>query len=161
MRAQGEVMSFRAPFSFALPLLALLGMGGSLSHPALAAPPAPTPWAFEASDLAPDPAFRFGRLANGMRYVIRANHTPAGTAMVRLDVATGSLDEGPATRGYAHFIEHMAFNGSTHVPEGEMVRLLERKGWPSARTPTPRPASSRPPTCSTCPAPTTSGSTPR
>jgi len=121
-------MSFRAPFSFALPLLALLGMGGSLSHPALAAPPAPTPWAFEASDLAPDPAFRFGRLANGMRYVIRANHTPAGTAMVRLDVATGSLDEGPTTRGYAHFIEHMAFNGSTHVPEGEMVRLLERKG---------------------------------
>jgi zinc protease len=48
--------------------------------------------------------------------------------MVRLDVATGSLDEGPATRGYAHFVEHMAFNGSTHVPEGEMVRLLERKG---------------------------------
>jgi zinc protease len=45
-----------------------------------------------------------------------------------MDVATGSLDEGPQERGFAHFVEHMAFNGSTHVPEGEMIRLLERNG---------------------------------
>ncbi|WP_225204578.1 M16 family metallopeptidase [Novosphingobium huizhouense] len=98
----------------------------SLAH---ALPPAPArDWAFEGSDLAADPAFRFGKLANGMRYVIRRNATPVGTAIVRLNVATGSLDERDDERGFAHFVEHMAFNGSTAVPEGEMVKLLERSG---------------------------------
>src|SRR3546814_18336002 len=45
---------------------------------------------------------------------------------MRFDV--GSFDEAEDQRGLAHFLEHMAFNGSTHVPEGEMVKLLERKG---------------------------------
>jgi zinc protease len=85
-------------------------------------------WAFEKSDVRPDPAFRFGLLANGMRYIVRRNATPAGTALVRMDVAVGSLDERKSERGYAHFVEHMAFNGSTHIAEGEMVRLLERHG---------------------------------
>ncbi|CAN0126074.1 unnamed protein product, partial [Chrysoparadoxa australica] len=40
----------------------------------------------------------------------------------------GSLAEEDDQRGLAHFIEHMAFNGTTHVPEGEMVPLLERYG---------------------------------
>ncbi len=87
-----------------------------------------TSWAFEKSDIPVDPGFRFGRLANGMRYIVRANRNPAGTVLVRMDVHTGSLDEHPDELGYAHFIEHMAFNGSTHVPEGEMVKLLERDG---------------------------------
>lgn len=85
-------------------------------------------WAFEDSDVPLDPAFRFGRLANGMRYVIRQNATPKGTAAVRMEIAAGSLDESDNERGFAHFVEHMAFNGSTNVPEGEMVRLLERNG---------------------------------
>lgn len=85
-------------------------------------------WAFERSDLPVDPGYRFGRLANGMRYVVRANATPAGTAEVRMEVAAGSLDEHAEERGYAHFVEHMAFEGSTHVPEGEMVKLLQREG---------------------------------
>ena len=85
-------------------------------------------WAFEASDIPVDPAYRFGRLANGMRYVIRQNATPKGTGAVRMEVAAGSLDETDGERGFAHFVEHMAFNGSTNVPEGEMVRLLEREG---------------------------------
>lgn len=85
-------------------------------------------WAIETSDILPDPAFRFGRLENGMRFVIRHNATPKGTALVRMEVAAGSLDEADSERGFAHFVEHMAFNGSTRVPEGEMIRLLERKG---------------------------------
>jgi zinc protease len=80
-------------------------------------------WGFEQSDVPVDPAFRFGRLDNGMRYVIRQNATPKGTALVRMEVAAGSLDESEQEQGYAHFVEHMAFNGSTYVPEGEMVRL--------------------------------------
>lgn len=85
-------------------------------------------WAFEASDIPVEPAYRFGKLPNGMRYVIRHNANPKGTVMVRMEVAAGSLDESGSELGFAHFVEHMAFNGSTNVPEGEMVRLLERNG---------------------------------
>lgn len=92
------------------------------------APASDTTWAFERSDIPVDPDFRFGRLDNGMRYVIRRNATPAGTAMVRMDVEAGSLDEAPAEQGFAHFLEHMAFNGSARVPEGQMIPLLEREG---------------------------------
>ena len=63
-----------------------------------------------------------------MRYIVRSNATPKGQALVRMIVETGSLDEADDERGYAHFVEHMAFNGSTNVPEGEMVKLLERLG---------------------------------
>lgn len=97
----------------------------------IASAPAQRPrpvWGFLQSDIPAEPAWRFGRLPNGMRYVIRRNANPRGTAMVRMEIAAGSLDEAPAERGFAHFVEHMAFNGSTHVPEGEMVRLLERNG---------------------------------
>jgi zinc protease len=99
--------------------------------PALAqqAPVAPEhEWRFEESDLSPDPAYRFGRLDNGMRYIVRPNATPKGTGIVHFWVDAGSVAETDEERGYAHFIEHMAFNGSTHVPEGEMVKLLEREG---------------------------------
>ena len=85
-------------------------------------------WPFEQSDIPVEPQYRFGRLASGMRYIIRRNANPKQTAMVRMEVAAGSLDEAPAERGFAHFVEHMAFNGSTHVGEGEMIRLLERNG---------------------------------
>ncbi|WP_298191300.1 pitrilysin family protein [Novosphingobium sp.] len=108
---------------FALLLFAALALA-----PVPLAAKSPPVWAFEKSDLPPDPAFRFGRLANGMRYVIRHNATPKATAEVRLAVDTGSLDERDGERGFAHFVEHMAFNGSAHVPEGEMVKLLEREG---------------------------------
>lgn len=103
-----------------------------LPAPLAAREPSPprddTSWAFEASDIPVDPDFRFGRLDNGMRYVVRHNATPAGTAVVRLIVEAGSLDESDGERGYAHFVEHMAFNGSRRVPEGHMVPLLERNG---------------------------------
>ncbi len=93
------------------------------------APPRPKPvWAFQASDVPVDEGYRFGQLANGMRYIVRRNTAPRGTAMVRMNVAAGSLDESDNERGFAHFVEHMAFNGSTNVPEGEMVKLLERDG---------------------------------
>jgi len=101
--------------------------------PAAAAPaseaPAPAPvWPFEASDLPVDPGYVFGKLNNGMRYIIRRNATPAGTALVRMRIVSGSLDETDSERGLSHFLEHMAFNGSKGIPEGEMVKLLEREG---------------------------------
>jgi zinc protease len=109
----------------------LLALSLILAAPTLAqtAPVAPEhAWPFEKSDLAPDPAYRFGRLDNGMRYVIRPNGTPAAQGMVYFWVDAGSLAENERELGYAHFIEHMSFNGSSKVPEGEMIRLLEREG---------------------------------
>ncbi|MFN3475221.1 MAG: M16 family metallopeptidase [Blastomonas sp.] len=85
-------------------------------------------WHYADTDLAPDPAIRFGVLPNGMRYAIRKNATPPGTAVMRMLINVGSTAEKDDERGLAHFIEHMAFNGTTNVPEGEMVKILERLG---------------------------------
>jgi zinc protease len=82
----------------------------------------------EASDIPADEGVRYGVLDNGMRYAIMENDTPTGTASMRLVLNVGSLAEAEDQRGLAHFIEHMAFNGTTNVPEDEMVPLLERYG---------------------------------
>lgn len=94
----------------------------------VAASTADSPWPFDASDLPVDPAYRVGVLDNGMRYIIRPNATPPEQGMVQFWVDFGSVAEGESQQGWAHFIEHMAFNGSTNLPEGEMVKLLEREG---------------------------------
>lgn len=97
--------------------------------PALAQAQPPKPlWAHEASDIAPDPAVRFGVLPNGMRYALLKNQLPPGAVSIRLSFDFGSLHEAENEKGLAHFIEHMAFNGSKNVPEGEMVKILERLG---------------------------------
>lgn len=85
-------------------------------------------WGVAATDVTPDPAVRYGVLPNGMKYAIMHNETPKGAASVRLHFNFGSIGEADDERGLAHFIEHMAFNGTTNVPEGEMVKLLERQG---------------------------------
>ncbi len=118
-------------FRHALAALTALGLTACATIPREAATGVPgteVDWAFQASDLPVDPAFRFGKLPNGIRYVIRQNARPERTALVRMNIQTGSLDEREDERGFAHFVEHMAFNGSTNVPEGEMVKLLERSG---------------------------------
>lgn len=85
-------------------------------------------WPFEASDLPVDTGYTFGQLDNGLRYIIRRNATPAGTALVRMRIGSGALEETESERGLSHYLEHMAFNGSKGIPEGEMVKLLEREG---------------------------------
>ncbi|HVZ30298.1 MAG TPA: insulinase family protein [Asticcacaulis sp.] len=108
----------------------------ALSASAFAAAPAPSaPMAAisfpqeHASDLKADPDVRYGRLPNGFTYVIRKNATPAGTAAVYLRIGAGSMMETERQKGLAHFLEHMAFNGTTHIPEGELKRILERHGF--------------------------------
>lgn len=85
-------------------------------------------WAHEASELEPDPGVTYGQLPNGLRYALMQNALPSKTAAVRLRFGVGSMMEADDQRGLAHFLEHMAFNGSRNVPEGEMVKLLERLG---------------------------------
>ncbi|MBV9509848.1 MAG: insulinase family protein, partial [Caulobacteraceae bacterium] len=104
--------------------------GGSSPSPTAAAKGPPEniwPQAY-AKDLPPDPAMRFGQLPNGLRYVVMKNVTPAGQSSLRLRINAGSMEETSDQQGLAHFLEHMAFDGSTHVPNGEMVKILERHG---------------------------------
>jgi len=88
----------------------------------------PDGWPHAKSDLKPDPNVIYGTLENGLRYAVLANETPKRQASIRLLFDVGSKHEYDNERGMAHFIEHMAFNGSKNVPEGEMVKMLERHG---------------------------------
>ena len=78
--------------------------------------------------LSTTPRLQEGMLDNGMRYFIIPNQTPKNEVVIRMRVAVGSMYEAPSNAGIAHFLEHMAFNGSTNVPEGEMIPILERYG---------------------------------
>jgi zinc protease len=80
------------------------------------------------SDLRADPAATFGTLPNGLRYVVMPNHEPKNRASLRLLVLAGSFEETESQRGLAHFLEHMAFNGSTHFAPGTLVERLQRLG---------------------------------
>ena len=77
-------------------------------------------WGLAGTDVQIDPTIRFGLLPNGMKYAIRRNDTPRDTVVVRMNIDRGSLSETDDERGLSHFLEHMAFNGSTNVPEGAM-----------------------------------------
>jgi zinc protease len=101
----------------------------------VAAPPKPgAPQAPIAPELALDrtlpidPAVKSGRLANGIRYFIRENKRPAGRVAMRLAVDAASIQEDADQRGLAHFLEHMAFNGTEHFKPGELVSFLESIG---------------------------------
>lgn len=81
-----------------------------------------------ASDLPQDPEVVSGRLANGLRYAVRPNHEPRGRTSVRLLVRAGSLDETEDERGLAHYLEHMAFNGTRHFPADTLAEYFQRHG---------------------------------
>lgn len=85
-------------------------------------------WPHEASDLQPDPSVVYGRLANGMRYALKRNGTPKDAVTVYLRIAAGSLHESDDQRGLAHFLEHLAFQGSANVARGELLKMLQRLG---------------------------------
>src|SRR5436305_12684641 len=97
---------------FAVAVLAALQTPASVT--AAEAPP----WPQAKSDIPADPAVIFGALPNGMRYAIMKNGTPRNEVAIRLRIGAGSLMESDAQQGLAQFLEHMAFRGSTHLPEG-------------------------------------------
>ena len=83
----------------------------------------------ELDDVLPfDAVVRTGTLPNGMRYYVRQNGRPADRLLLRLAVDAGSLDEADDQRGLAHFLEHMAFNGSRHFEPGELIKYFESAG---------------------------------
>nr|MDQ3349938.1 insulinase family protein [Acidobacteriota bacterium] len=85
--------------------------------------------AFAPTDTLPfDPAVRTGTLANGLTYYIRRNTRPEKRVNLRLAVKAGSVDEEHDQQGLAHFLEHMAFNGSRHFKPGELIATFESTG---------------------------------
>jgi zinc protease len=75
-----------------------------------------------------DAAVQRGTLPNGLQFFIRQNSRPAKRVLLRLAVKAGSLHENEDQQGLAHFLEHMAFNGSEHFKPGELVSYFESTG---------------------------------
>jgi len=75
-----------------------------------------------------DPKVRIGKLENGFTYYIRVNHKPEKRVEMRLVVNAGSILEDEDQLGLAHFVEHMAFNGTVHFEKNELKNYLERTG---------------------------------
>lgn len=84
--------------------------------------------AAEDASLTRDPGLVFGQLDNGLRYIIRQHANPPGKMALMLHVDTGSLNETDDQRGMAHFLEHLAFNGSENFPPGKVVEYFESIG---------------------------------
>ena len=87
-----------------------------------------TSWPHETSELIPDPSLTFGRLDNGLRYVLKTNIEPRDRVAVYLNIEAGSLYETESERGLAHFLEHMLFNGTIHFPPGELIDYFRSIG---------------------------------
>ncbi len=86
------------------------------------------PWGFEESDVKVDPRVHFSNLPNGIRIAWAHNAEPKDRIYVRLHVNVGSLGEAESERGMAHFLEHMAFNGSDNFASGTLIEWFQNHG---------------------------------
>jgi len=75
-----------------------------------------------------DPDYRIGKLENGLTYYIRHNTEPAGRASYYIIQNVGAILEKDNQNGLAHFLEHMAFNGTLHFPGKTLLSTLEKHG---------------------------------
>ena len=78
--------------------------------------------------LPPDPEVVTGVLDNGLRYFVHENGSPENRALLRLVVNVGSIVEDEDQLGLAHFVEHMAFNGTRNFDKSALVDYLESIG---------------------------------
>jgi zinc protease len=80
-----------------------------------------------------DPALITGQLDNGLRYVVRQHSVPPGRAAIWIHFHTGSLNETDRQRGLAHYLEHLAFNGSENFKPGTLVPFFQSMGMTFGR----------------------------
>jgi zinc protease len=71
---------------------------------------------------------RTGKLSNGLTYFILENTKPENRAYLTMAVDAGSVQEKDDEQGLAHFVEHMAFNGTEHFPKMELINYLRSLG---------------------------------
>lgn len=69
-----------------------------------------------------------GKLQNGLTYYIKHNAQTQHKAELRLVLNVGSTLETDAQQGIAHFLEHMAFNGTKHFKKNDLIKYLESLG---------------------------------
>ena len=100
---------------------------GACQRPAVGDPPAVQ--AARLDQVVPvDPLITVGTLPNGFRYYIRENRQPQARAELRLAVKAGSVLEDEDQRGMAHFVEHMAFNGTRNFPGNAVGTFMQSLG---------------------------------
>lgn len=75
-----------------------------------------------------DPKIRYGKLENGLTYYIRANQNPKQRAEFFIAQNVGAILENDNQNGLAHFLEHMAFNGTNHFPGKKIINYFEKIG---------------------------------
>ena len=75
-----------------------------------------------------EPALRYGKLENGMTYYIRHNEEPKERVSFYFAQNVGAILENDDQNGLAHFLEHMAFNGTENFEGKGIIELLERHG---------------------------------
>src|SRR5688572_31154069 len=101
----------------------------ALAAPGVRAQSAPVAAAPALTEKLPfDAAVTRGTLPNGVDYYIRRNTRPEKRVALRLAVKAGSVDEENDQQGLAHFLEHMAFNGTKRFKPGELIAQLESTG---------------------------------
>ncbi len=103
-------------------LVCLLALGGPVAGRAAAQQYNP------ADPIPPDPEVTTGKLANGLTYFVHVNDEPENRAELRLVVNAGSILEDEDQLGLAHFVEHMAFNGTENFEKQALVDYLESIG---------------------------------
>lgn len=93
-------------------------------------PPPPPPETIDplTESIAIDDRVTIGTLDNGMKYYIQKNVKPENRAELRLALNAGSILEDEDQKGLAHFVEHMAFNGTENFKKSELVDYLESVG---------------------------------
>ncbi len=111
-----RVYSFASKIVF-LSIIISLGLSGTVGQTPALSQPMPV-----------DPQLTMGTFPNGLRYYIRANKKPEKRAELRLVVKAGSTLEDDDQRGLAHFVEHMAFNGTKNFPKHELISFIESLG---------------------------------
>ncbi|MFK5956821.1 MAG: insulinase family protein [Planctomycetota bacterium] len=127
-------MELSRPSWLRLPYLAVALLSAGVFTPSATAQeqtfPAATArsWAHEESDLKVDARIHYGSLANGMRYAWANNPEPKDRVYLRLHVDAGSFGETDTQLGMAHFLEHMAFNGSENFEAGTLIEWFQGHG---------------------------------
>lgn len=81
-----------------------------------------------AQPLEPDPRVVHGSLENGLSYLVLRHEKPPARSGVWMHISSGSLNETEEQRGVAHFLEHMAFNGSENFPPGSVIDYFQSLG---------------------------------
>ena len=103
-------MKLRNLFAFAFALVASVGFAQAMP------------------DVPADTAFRTGKLANGLTYYVRHNNYPEHHVNFYIAQRVGSIQEDESQRGLAHFLEHMAFNGTEHYAGNGVIDYTRTLG---------------------------------